>query len=436
MELTPAPRESGIALFMVMAAITVLSILVTEFVYVTQVNTKMAYDGMDQIRAHYLAKSALKLSLLRLKAYQQVKNIASGVTGGSGANVQIPRKVMDQIWSFPLFFPIPENLPGLSMTEKDAIKKFQDSSGLIGKFSATIESESARFNLNTLLSGYSYPNPEPSASPSPGSSPAPSPSASPAPLPSYNPQVAQNTLKDFLTELIANHSKDNPDFAEEYKDLRLDDYIDGIISWADWNYDSRTASQSAVPRKGAPFYSVGELHMVYPMEDGIFDVLEPAVTVAATPGINLNSMDKKMLKILVPNITDDEGLDFFKYRDSDEVDNSFKSPDDFFKYIETNISAFGKSASTVSDLRTKLEKAGYRFITDEKQFRITVQATVNNSTRLIEARVTLLPAKKEAPETANQPSSPPTPVPVPSTQPTGMPYNLDAGLKITFMRIL
>src|SRR4051812_9020825 len=81
--------QSGIALFMVIAAITVLAILVTEFTYVAQVNQQMAFDGVNQIKAHYLAKTGLKLSLLRLKAYQHVKE-ALGQAGG-GANQLLPK---------------------------------------------------------------------------------------------------------------------------------------------------------------------------------------------------------------------------------------------------------------------------------------------------------------------------------------------------------
>ena len=44
--------HGGIALFMVIAAISVLSILVTEFTYISQVNQKLAFDGLDQLKAH------------------------------------------------------------------------------------------------------------------------------------------------------------------------------------------------------------------------------------------------------------------------------------------------------------------------------------------------------------------------------------------------
>ena len=117
-------HEKGIALFMVLAAVSVLSIIVTEFTYITQMNQKLAFDSTDQLKAHYLAKSGLKLSLLRLKkAYPAGRKTPDGRrTDGAAAGEERrpPRAMLDKIWSFPFFmYPIPpSNIPGLSMTDK------------------------------------------------------------------------------------------------------------------------------------------------------------------------------------------------------------------------------------------------------------------------------------------------------------------------------
>ena len=58
--------------------------------YIAQVNETLAFDGRDQLKAHYLAKSGFKLSLLRLKAYQQVKAYAETMAGGAGAAGGVP----------------------------------------------------------------------------------------------------------------------------------------------------------------------------------------------------------------------------------------------------------------------------------------------------------------------------------------------------------
>ena len=140
---TPGVSDtSGIALFMVISSVAVLTLLVTEFVYIAQINQSIAYGSLDQMKAHYLAKSGLKLSLLRIKAYTQVKSTAAKMGGAlpGGASV-IPQKLLQQIWAFPFMYPFPTSIPGMNIADKDAIEKFQKSSGLEGKYSALIESE-------------------------------------------------------------------------------------------------------------------------------------------------------------------------------------------------------------------------------------------------------------------------------------------------------
>src|SRR5688500_7686398 len=96
--------ERGVALFIVLAAVAILGLLVVEFTYVVQVNQRLAYDAADQLKAHYLAKSAFKISLPRLKAYQHVKGYVDGL--GDNASM-VPKGMLDKIWSFPFRYPIP-----------------------------------------------------------------------------------------------------------------------------------------------------------------------------------------------------------------------------------------------------------------------------------------------------------------------------------------
>ncbi|MGK5090220.1 hypothetical protein WDW86_21945, partial [Bdellovibrionota bacterium FG-2] len=135
----PTKDSSGIALFMVMGAISLLSMLVTEFTYVAQISQKMAFDSLDQVKVHYIAKSGFKLSLLRLRAYQQVKGYLGKMDKAAAGAAGVPKGLIDKIWSFPFIYPIPTNLPGLLPKEKEEIEKFQKESDLNGRYSALIE---------------------------------------------------------------------------------------------------------------------------------------------------------------------------------------------------------------------------------------------------------------------------------------------------------
>jgi type II secretory pathway component PulK len=447
----PMKDQSGIALFMVLTAISVLALLVTELTFTSQMNQKIAYDGLDEVKALYLAKSGFKLSLLRLKAYLIVKDQVSNLTGGStsGGKSPVPQSLLNKIWSFPFIFPIPTAIPGLTVGDKDQIDKFQKASGLDGNFTAIIESESSKFNINMILPGFLPPQP----SPSPGSSPSPTPSVSPIPTPStgpstspsgqpYNADDARKSLSDYLNTILQNKFIEDPDLQADYRDFILDDFMDALVSWADPSYERKSSGlRDAYPPKRGPFNSVTELRMLPGMDDQLYDFFAPALTVARTPGININTMEAPTLHAILPAqaITDEEVKDFFKFRDDPEQDNTFQSPDDFYTYLKNSVASYKNGGDTaIGNLKADLAKRNIRLITDETEFKITVSATVNQSTRKIEAWVTLIPAAKTNTGSNNSKSPTPTPQPTPSSTPStgnGEESVPDPGLRITFMRV-
>ena len=409
---------------MVLAGMAILSVLVTEFTYVAQVNQKMAYDAADQVKAYYLAKSAMKVSLLRLKAYQNVKGF---VASNAAAGGLIPKKVLEMIWNFPLAFPLPKELPGLTPIQKDLIQKFNDETGLEGSFTAQVESEGSRFNLNSILPGMSIATPSPSASPSPTNTSAPGdPSApSPSPSPTFDKEAAHKSLNEYLTAIFNNKIQDDEEFSQAYRDYKLEELVDSILGWADRTYEARLYPRNhPVPLKGAPFYSVSELHQIPYMDDTLYDLFAPNLTVLSTSGINVNLMPEATLRALIPELTKEEVTEFFKFRDDPEKDNLFKTVDDFFTYMKTNVGYFRGSDTQVSEFRDNLKKRGLELVTENTTYRIVVRSTVRQATKNLEAWVQVT-AK------SNKSTPPPT-----TGGATTAPAKPDSGIRLLFMRIL
>jgi type II secretory pathway component PulK len=427
-KLKTSSDESGIALFMVVAAMTILSVVVTEFTYVAQVNARSSVDSSDQNKAHYLAKTGLKISLLRLRAYKQLKSF-----GGKGSQLpQIPRSILDQVWGFPFFYPIPGNVPGLTVVMKDEIEKFTEESNLPGHFSATIESETSKVGINSMLAAMA-PAPLPVASPSPGATPSPTPSGKPL---GFEVEEARIGVKDLIKQLIEERFKKDADFAAEYRDLDVEELFDNLLGWLDFTYQPKNSSgKQVVPYKRGPLYSLSELHMIHPIDDDLYNLLAQNFTPFITPGINVNKIEEPMLRALLVGITDEEVEDFFKDRDSTETDGTFKKAEDFFKYVESHVGAF-KSSTTLDDLKTRLTKQGIQILTDAEIFKITVVAEVNKATRILEAWV-LLEAKEEAAQTPPNPGGSPVggslPPPSNPDQPSTAQPNA-AGLRLLYMK--
>ncbi len=425
-------RESGIALFMVVASMTILALIVTEFTYIAQVNSRMAFDSLDQVKAHYLAKSGLKLSLIRIRAYQNLKALAKSAGGEAGSSM-IPKGLLEKIWSFPFFYPIPLDVPGLAPSEKDQIQEFTKNAAIDGRFSALIESESSKYNLNSILAPFAVaasPTPTGTATP-PGTVTGPGTAgpgtASPTPLPSFNPVEAQKSLAGYITQILNNRMEADEDFSAEYRDLKVDEFVDNLISWADATHERRSAPNSSFQPKGGPFYSLSELRMIDPMDDGLYEVLAPHFTVSAVPGLNVNTVKDTTLKAYFPQMTDEEVKEFFKFRDSTEQDNSFKNEDAFYTYIKSNVAAFRGSDREIEALKEEFKRRNIRIVTEETHFRVTVQATVNQATRLLQADVMVVPPKT--------PASTPQGSGIPPQEQVAAPPT-DSGLRITSMRIL
>ncbi|MEN9722236.1 MAG: hypothetical protein RJB38_222 [Pseudomonadota bacterium] len=433
-------NENGIALFMVLASLTILAMLVTEFTYVAQVNSRMAFDSLDQVKAHYLAKSGLKLSLIRIRAYQNLKALAANAGAAGAAGGMIPKGILEKIWSFPFMYPIPTNLPGMTTSEKDQIQKFTKSASIDGHFSAKIDSESSKFNLNSLLAPFAtLPSPSPSSGTtgaSGGSGQAgapPNPNPNPSPTASFNPEDARSSLATYLTQLLNSKLETDDDFADTYRDLKTDELFDNILTWVDPAYPRRTAEPAGFRPKGGPFYSLSELRLIDPIDDQLYDLLAPNLTVSAVPGLNVNTVKEMTLKAFFPQMTAEEITEFYKFRDSTEQDNSFRNEDGFFNYLKGNVAAFRGSDNAIDQLRNDLRRRNIQIVTDETHFKVTVLATVNQAIRLIEAHVMIEPPRKTGTTgsgIASSSGSPPGTPPLPQSAPT------DSGLRITSMRIL
>ncbi len=117
----PAPRRPrhpsgprGAALLIVMVAIAILTALTVDLAYDTRVRLQIAANGRDELRATYLARSAVALSRLVLVFQQQIDQSSqaacgalaqvaalggqatAGAQGAAGAGAGCPRP---QIWS-------------------------------------------------------------------------------------------------------------------------------------------------------------------------------------------------------------------------------------------------------------------------------------------------------------------------------------------------
>jgi general secretion pathway protein K len=86
-------RERGVAMLVVLTWLALMISLVSEFTYGTTVDAAQSANARDEVRAHYLARSAVNLARLLIKIQQryvdpsmaQAKQMLQAAMGGSGS---------------------------------------------------------------------------------------------------------------------------------------------------------------------------------------------------------------------------------------------------------------------------------------------------------------------------------------------------------------
>ncbi|MCX6103083.1 MAG: type II secretion system protein GspK, partial [Proteobacteria bacterium] len=153
--------NKGVALLTVLVSVFIISLLTIEFQYSVAIERKLSYSDLNQLQAHYLAKSGVKFALLRLVLFSRANKDKS---------LGQVKPFLPAIWNLPIpaFPPAKSKIKQLFKADQDAAEKaIEETKISIGQFTETISSESAKINLNALLipvaqqgqSVFSIPNP-------------------------------------------------------------------------------------------------------------------------------------------------------------------------------------------------------------------------------------------------------------------------------------
>ncbi len=393
--------KKGVALFIVLTSMATLAIFLGEITYTAQINQKLAYDRLDNVKATALAKSGFRLALLRIRAYSELrKTLDEASKGAAGAlvNSVAPKEMIEKIWNEPIIIPFSGDISMLPSTMRDAVEKFRKDSGMEGKLYISVLSQSSKFNLNSYLSPFAPPLPSPSGSP------PPTPTATPV---AFNPEEARNMLTEQITQTFQKKFDEDETFRDTYRNLKISDLAEDILAWNDLTYDSMRAQSSTLPYKRGPFYDVSELHFLPTVDDQIYNLLAPTYTAGVDSSINVNKIQQPALTALVPSMTTEEKKKFFEFRDKtgDSQANEenkeekkdeggpFKTDEEFFTYLSKNVASFN-SPTKVQEFKDSLLKRGLTIVVDESQFLVHIEASVNQTKRTLEAIVTVLKPRK------------------------------------------
>lgn len=318
-----ATNKRGAALLTVLVALLLISLMTLELQYTSLVERKLAYNDLNQLQAHYLAKSGIHMGILRLALYGRVQK-----QFGQNKNVA---PYLSKVWSlpFPSFPPEASAIGKLSLQDKteqeEALKETRISEG---QFSYTISSESNKLNLNLLAStGTTAPNFR------------------------QNPTKLNEYIGFNLLHKIERLFRESDDPTGEFGNVRPEDIVYNIMDWvtpsntgfAAGNKDSWYEQQ--VPpykAKRGPFFTLDELKLVKDISPALFLKLKPLITVFSDNGrIDLDAATtrgNKTLKEIYPDFSDRD-MDLI-WTHFEQMGGTWGNVQNFKSYMNSNFPRF------------------------------------------------------------------------------------------------
>jgi len=313
--------EKGAALLTVLIAMMIISILLFEFQYSAMVERKLAYNELNQLQAYYLAKSGIRIGLLRVALYGRakkspdIKNLAKNFPIDS---------YLDSIWNLPLpaFPPTATEAKQLEGEDKMAAEKAAKTTKVTdGQSTHVITSEASKININFLEV----------------------PQAQRGQRINFNdqPKTLYEHVGKLLINLMEGFLKESENPNEEYGNLRPEEIVLNIMDWISPGLDrvSGGAKDSFYEGQDPPykakkgrFYTLEELRMVQGIDDHLFAKLKPHLTVFSYEGkINLNSASQTVLRSLYRDFTDDDMKRI--QEEKDRIGGAWTTEKQFVDYI-------------------------------------------------------------------------------------------------------
>ncbi|PWU17231.1 MAG: general secretion pathway protein GspK [Bdellovibrio sp.] len=301
-----AKDQKGIALLLAIFSLSLLLYLAMEVQYDTQVEYSINSQSVNRLKAYYAARSGVELSLLRIKIFQQMKGQLGQQLGNNAA-------ILNLIWNFPFAWP-PVLPPGVDTTNKDLIDTAIKAAKMDASYQTTITDEGTKIDINDL------------DSPS---------------------KALRTSTKKLIMQIFENEVQNNTDFNKKHRDFKAEDLVDQITDWIDANKESQKGGSESQfygdyvnPGGDAlnyppnrQFRTVEELRLIPAMNDEIFRLLEPRITVYGAKAINPNTASADVIQSIDVSITNEIVTEVLKRRQDIVNGGSFHDAGEFWSFI-------------------------------------------------------------------------------------------------------
>jgi hypothetical protein len=155
--------------------------------------------------------------------------------------------------------------------------------------------------------------------------------------------------------------------------------------------------------KFGPLSSASELFSIPGWNDELIELIQNEFSVYPSTQIDFNKITSKMLKILIPTLTDEDIREFFLWRDDPEQPRYLNSKADFKKYIVDQERLMNDT--DFEERMKQFEQKGFSFGSNPNLFKIVSEGTYNRANYTLVAYVVLPQNAPTVPRPGTQPGT-------------------------------
>lgn len=403
------------ALLMVISSIALLSYLLADFTFETQINQIKSFNAQDRIQARLTAEAGIQFSLGKLRIYQEARN---KLEQNSNLKNTLKPSLLDKVVTQPFIFPIPVSKE-MSALQKGAIKSFTQGTAIKGQLNVTMSKVSGFLNPNNLRivppppqnnqNGQNQNNQQNNNSN--GQFQNGQQNQPKTPL-----EITENKILAMLENVFQKERQNSDFFNLNYSNLNprllvkeLKYFVNnkGAINDPMFPEIDQIYAQAEVVAKHAPMTSIDEFYLLAGWPEYITNLVIDRFTVHEVGVIALNEINENTLRLIFPNITKLQSEQFFKYRDGDqeiqEQPHPFQSVQDFKNLVVGQLGIV--TATQFGEREQEFKSANLSFGVAGKLYKVVSIGTYNSSTVKLTAYIDL-PIKPQPQVQTQNPQNP------------------------------
>ncbi len=411
-------NQRGIALMMIMTSIIILMAIYGDFTFDSKISRLKATNILDRSQAKLLAESGLQMAVTRLRLYKEAYNTVQS----KNLSQTVPAQLLNQLWEVPYIYPIPV-MEGSGRAFKDTVDKFTKESIIDGEMRVTVQNISNRLNLNMLRIDMQKIALQAATETTDDDEYE---ATATRDLTTQTDFSVDQALFVTMKKLVDEKKEKDDAFNDRYGTINYQDLFTNLKFYmSDFGTSNRdpnfgeaesTFQKTPMTPKFGPMTSTSEIYAVPGWDDQLIELIQNEFSVYPTTQIDLNKITANFLRILIPNLTDDDLKEFFIYRDNPTDPKFFNSVGDLKKYF---VDTERRISDTDFDARIEMfQKKGITFGSNPNLFKVIAEGIYNRSTYTLVATV-VLPKQEQA--AAQPPTTPPATTPPATTPPATTP---------------